>query len=684
MAKDSDILEDAQEAFKLANDHESENRIAALDDLKFGRLGEQWPEKIKQQREIEARPCLTINRMPAFMRQVVNDARQNKPSIKVHPADSKADPATALIMNGLIRNIEYASNADVAYDTAAEFAVSMGFGYWRVSLDYCTERSFDLDIKIDAIPNPFSVYGDPHSTAADSADWNSAFITELMEKDAFEKKYKGAEAVDWKGSDYAGMKAPWMEGEKVLTAEWWKRKEKPTKLLLLSDGQILYEDEYKPLKDVLMAMGITVQNERDTTTKTVCQYILTGAEVLEENDWAGKYIPIVPVYGEDVNVEGKRYLRSLIRDARDPQQMFNYWRTASTELVALAPKAPYIGPKGAFDSDADKWLTANTQSHAFLEYDPVPQVVGGGMPQRQPFTGPPAAALQEALNASDDMKSVMGLYDASLGAKSNETSGRAILARQREGDVSTFHFIDNVRRSIRHTGRILLDLIPKVYTGQRIVRVLGEDGKTPQNVQLAKLQQQPPPQPEQEQVEGQQAAIERVYDLGLGQYDLTVETGPSFTTQREEQSTMILEMVRAFPQAAPLVMDILASAQDWPGADEIAQRMKQMLPPQIKGQDPRVAQMQQAGQQLQAENQALKTDKSIEQKKLEIDEYNAITNRVKALGATPEQLQMLIMQVVQQSFGAGPPLGAGMTPPMPMTPPQSNGGMMPGGPMQPT
>jgi len=211
----------------------------------------------------------------------------------------------------------------------------------------------------------------------------------------------------------------------------------------------------------------------------VTQRLLTGAEVLETNDWAGRYIPLVPVYGEEVNVEGKRYLRSLIRDAKDPQRMFNYWRTTTTELVALSPKAPFIGPKGAFQTDQAKWETANTDTHAYIEYD------GNVPPQRQAFAGVPAGALQEALNASDDMKAIIGMYDASLGARSNETSGRAILARQREGDVSTFHFIDNLSRAIEHAGRILIDLIPKVYTGERIVRVLGQDGAAA-SVQLGK------------------------------------------------------------------------------------------------------------------------------------------------------------------------------------------------------
>lgn len=687
MAKDSDILKDAHDAFKLADDHESENRADALDDLRFGRLGEQWPVAILKKRELEGRPCLTINRLPAFMRQVVNDARQNKPSIKCHPADSKADPPTATIMNGLIRNIEYASNADVAYDTAAEFAVACGFGYWRVTLDYCNERSFDMDIRIDAIPNPFSVYGDPHATGADSSDWNSAFVTELMERDAFEAKYKGAKPVDWDAGEYSRLKMPWMDGKKVLTAEWWKREQEPSTLLLLSNGLILLETEFEPIRDLLVVQGITVVKQRDSTINTVKQYILTGAEVLDTVDWVGRFIPIIPVYGDEVNVEGKRHFRSLIRDAKDPQRMFNYWRTMSTELMALAPKTPFTGPVGSFTTDADKWATANTDSHPFIEYDIVPGALAG--PQRQQFAGPPAGALQEALNASDDMKTVMGLYDASLGARSNETSGRAIMARQREGDVSTFHFIDNVRRSIRHTGRILIDLIPKVYTGQRVVRVLGQDGKTPQNVQLGKLEQQPPAPP---QAEGQPAPdpVQRIYDLGLGEYDLTVETGPSFTTQREEATNAIIEMVRAYPAAAPLVMDILAKNMDWPGADEIAKRMEAVLPPQVKGQNPQVMAMQQAGQKLVQENEALKADKSLdmvkakaESDKVLIGKYQAETERMKVLGVAPETLPLLLMQLVREAMAtplvptAPGPMPAGPGGPSPFMPPQP-------GPPQPT
>lgn len=349
-----------------------------------------------------------------------------------------------------------------------------------------------------------------------------------------------------------------------------------------------------------------------------------GAVVLETVDWAGKYIPIVPVYGEEMHVDGRRRLRSLVRDAKDPQRMFNYWRTTSTELVALAPKAPFIGRKGAFETDATKWATANVQTHAFIEYD------GPEPPMRQPFSGVPAGALQEALNASDDMKSIMGLHDASLGARSNETSGRAIMARQREGDVSTFHYVDNLSRAIRHAGRILIDLIPRVYSTPRVLRVLGASGEA----RLAPVNQKFEAQAAD--AEGQVRKVERIYDLGAGKYDLTVRSGPSFTSRREEAASQMIELIRAYPPAAPMIGDLLAKNLDWPGADEIAQRLAAMLPGQLKGVAPEVeqakAQIAKLAQALQAAGAkiaVLEQDRSHEARKLEIDAFEAETNRMR-------------------------------------------------------
>jgi hypothetical protein len=355
--------------------------------------------------------------------------------------------------------------------------------------------------------------------------------------------------------------------------------------------------------------------ERRVKSHKVTQHFMSGAEILESKDWPGRYIPIVPVYGDEFDVQGKRYFRSLIHNAKDAQRTFNYWRTTGAELIALAPKVPFIGPKGAFDSDITRWQTANTQSHSFLEYDPVP-AAGNVPPQRQPLdTGPAAGALQEALNASDDIKAIVGMYDASLGARSNETSGKAIMARQREGDISTFHFIDNMARAIRHTGRILIDLIPHVYDTERIVRVIGEDGKQEAKQINAPYQVQDP-KTGQPVVDETGKAIEALHDLTAGKYDLTVTTGPSFTTRREEAAASMTEALRAYPQGAPVIVPELAKNLDWPGADDIAEKLEKMnsgqIPPEIQKQ---IEQGKQQLDTLTQENQQLKQDQSVDMAK---------------------------------------------------------------------
>lgn len=665
-----DIHERALKLYDLSIEANADNVENWLDDMRFARMGQQWPENVKRQRELEGRPCLTLNKLPAFIRQVTNDARQNSPSIKFHPVGDGADKEVAEILDGLTRNIEYTSNADIAYDTALDHSVTGGFGYFRIVTDYASDDAFDQDLRIERIENPCSVVPDAFDFGADSANWNYCFITDLYREADFKKKWPKAEVVQFE-ADTTDKLPSWFEDEMVRVAEYWVRDEVPATLFKLSTGEVMFEEQYNAIKDILDVQGVSIVDQRQTRTHKVTQYIMNGVEILETNPWKGKYIPIVPVYGDEIILEGKRHFNSLIRFAKDPQRMFNYWRTAATELVALAPKAPFIGAKGQFNTDAAKWASANTQTHSYIEYDPV----NGAMPpQRQPFAGVPAGALQEAANSSDDMKSIMGIYDASLGARSNETSGRAILARQREGDISTFNYIDNLSRAIRHAGRILCDLIPKVYDTPRIIRVLHENG-TNKNV---KINQEHMPEPDENEMQEMMQTIPKLYDLTAGKYDVTCEAGPSFTTKREEAASQMLSFIQSFPQAATLIGDKLARNLDWPEADDIADRLKAMLPPQLQGQNPQVQQLQQQLQQsqqqaqqavgqLQGELEKLKTDKSIEADKLKIDAYNAETNRLKAVGTgmQPEQVQALVMQTLQQVLSS-----PDVTPQQPPTIPQ--------------
>ena len=692
---DRDILAEEKEAFEVAADAEAENRAMALEDLRFARLGEQWPDKIKQEREREGRPILTINKCLPFIRQVVNDARQNRPQIKVKPVDDNADRDTANVLEGLVRNIERTSKADVAYDTAVDYAVSCGIGYIRVNVDYEYDDTFDKCLKIERVDNPFSVYGDPFAHSMDGSDWNRAWITELMTKKEFEAKYRGAQDSGWDAMGYEALKSPWRDGEEILLCESWLREPAEREIYQLSNGQVVGRAEYEAAADIMQMAGVVPVNSRMTKAYKITQRIMTGAEVLEENEWAGQYLPIIPVYGEEFTVEGRRYHRSLINGAKDAQRMFNYWRTTATELVALAPRVPYIGEEGTFDADPN-WLTANTQSHAYLQFSR-----GKQPPIRQPLdSGTAAGAMTEALAASDDMKAIIGMYDASLGQRSNETSGRAIMARQREGDVSTFHFIDNLARSIRHVGCVLLDMIPKVYNGQRVIRIIGAD-ETERTARVGKPDENGP-LPD---------GAERIYDLSLGRYDVAVDTGPSFTTRREETAMQMTELIRAYPPAAPLIGDLLVKALDWPNADEIAERIKSMMPPQANGGlPPELQKMMADGKQmidrLQAENMQLKSGAQsdavraeidrmkveLDRQKVQIEAYKAETERMQAEQAMAAPLppvqpaaspisvsipEMLgegvlnsigpaVAQAVSQAVGQLPPLQVNMPPPVRM------------------
>lgn len=620
--EEQSLLDEAKRIFELAQETEKENRQLALEDIRFARAGDQWPDDIKSQREQEGRPCLTINKMPAFIRQVVNDARQNKPQIKVYPVDSGADPETAKVVNGLIRNIERASKADIAYDTAVESAVSGAFGYMRVNLDYAYDDVFDLDIAVDRVENPFSIYGDPYSTSADGSDWNDAFVTERLSKKEFEARYGDVATVDWDSELWGSETSDWRNDEGILIAEWWHREDVKEKIYQLSNGIVVSQTQLEADHDLVMAVEsglVEIVRGREVMRKKVTQRIMTGFEILETNPWPGRYIPIVPVYGDEFNLDGKRHLRSLIHNAVDAQKMHNFWRTTSTELVALAPRVPWVGEEGSFNADPDGWATANTVSHAFLEY-----TKGKQPPVRQPLDfGPAAGAMQEALMAADDMKSIIGIHDASLGAKSNETSGRAIMARQREGDVSTFHFIDNLTRAIRHLGMIILDLIPHVYTEERVIRVVGEDD----NVREVTINAQGL----EETDEG--GAVLALHDLTTGKYDLVAKAGPSYTTQREETAYQMTEALRNYPIAAPVLLPIVAKNSDWPDADKLAERLEAMAPPDPGDIPPQVLQqmqvMQQQMQQLAQENDALKADSSIERAEAEIKAYDAETKRMK-------------------------------------------------------
>ena len=631
--KDDKLLSEALDRFKKAEEYERENRDLAAEDFRFA-AGEQWPDEIRREREASDRPCLTFNRLPAFIAQVVGDARQNKPAIKVLPCDSGADVETAEIYNGLIRNIESQSRATQAYITAFENAVTGGVGAFRILTKYASDDSFEQDIRIERITNPFSVYWDPNAREYDKSDANWCFVSEWVTKEAFEQRYPDQTPTDWE-SEYKGVDTGyWSLDDKVRLAEYWCKKPVKRRIGLIN-GQVI--EVQKGMEQWPFEMT------REVETFKVVRYLLSGHAILEgPSDWAGHYIPIVPVFGPEEWIDERIRYRSLIRYAKDPQRQYNYWQSVITEKVALAPKSPWLVTPSMIAGLERFWNAANRENRAYLPFNPDPVV---GKPERQQPAYVQAAELQQAAQAVDDMKATMGLYDASLGAQSNETSGRAIIARQREGDNATYAWIDNLARSIQHAGRILVDLIPRIYDTARIVRIMGED----ETAEMVPINYVTP--------DGQ-----KIHDLTVGKYDVEIVVGPSYATKRMEAAESMMAFIQAVPATAQIAGDLLAKSFDWPGADAIAERLKKLLPPGIaedsEPQQPAPPDPMQIAEMEEKQAKAMKAQAEAEGQQLENAkmqvELSMMTGQVQEL--VQAEVQRVLTGMMQPQIPAGMPM----------------------------
>jgi len=602
---DDKVLETARKRLKRCIDSSSTLHEEMLDDIRFA-AGQQWPDEIKNGREQDRRPCLTVNKTAQYVRQVVNDGRQNKPAIKVYPVGDGADQDVAKVFNGLIRDIEQSSDADTAYDTALECSARCGLGYFRIISRYTADTSFVQELAIKRIRNPFSVYLDPSAEDPAGSDASFGFISEWIPKEEFEEQYGTDKAASFDELARGDNASNWMKGDEVRVVEYYSLETVSKTMLLLRSGatQYLEDMETPPAKGEIVA-------QRKVKVQTCIWRKLTGNAVLETNEWPSRYIPIIRVIGDEFEIDGEVTYQGIVRPAKDPQRMYNYWVTNATEKGALETKAPYIGAVGQFEGQENQWRNANHIPYAYLEYNPVS--VDGTMappPQRNQAAFSGAVDVQMAQLSSDDMKATTGIYDAALGARSNETSGKAINARQRESDTSTFHYVDNQAKAIRHAGRILVEVIPKFYDTERIVRIVEEDDSD---------DMVPINQKTTEQDEEGRAVQKIINDLSVGRYDVRVSVGPSYATRRQESADSMLGFVQAVPMAGQAIMDLIAKNMDWPGAEDMAERLKKLLPPNLQesdDDDPEGAammqQIQALGEQLQQAEAAL-TSKHNEQ-----------------------------------------------------------------------
>ena len=661
----------------------SDSREDELDDLRFMAGSPdnqwQWPADVLSTRgsvqgqTINARPCLTINKLPQHVRQVTNEQRQNRPSGKVIPADDKADIAVAEIFDGMVRHIEYMSDADVAYDTACENQVTYGEGYIRVLTEYCDENSFDQDLRIGRIRNSFSVYMDPMAQDPTGADAEYVFITEDIYKTDYERMFPDAAPISSILASGVGDQnlSQWIADDTIRIAEYFYYKVK-NQTLNLYPGNMSHFDGSREDKD-MKAMGLKPIRSRIVERRQVMWMKTNGYEVLEEREWAGKYIPVVRVIGNEFEVDGQIYISGLVRNAKDAQRMYNYWTSQEAEMLALAPKAPFIGYGGQFEGYEMQWKTANTTNWPYLEVNPdVTDGMGAvlPLPQRAPPPLPQTGLIQAKMGASDDIKSTTGQYDSSLGATSNERSGRAILARERQGDTGTYHYVDNLARAIRHITRQLVDMIPKIYDTERIARIVGLDGE----VDMVKINpEQPEPVKEIRDVETG-IVMEKIYNPSVGKYDVIVTTGPSYMTKRQESMDAMSQILQGNPQLWAVAGDLFVKNMDWPGAQELAARLAKTIDPKLLEDGDKDPALQAAEQQMQAMGAELDQmaqmmqnfQKSVEVQDLErknfeaeIKAYQAETQRISAVqaGMTPEQIQDIVMGTIAAALDTGDLVG---------------------------
>ena len=711
-SKEKDIIETALHRMTMAIAAYSDSREDELDDLRFyaGSPDNQfhWPADVLatrgsvQGQTINARPCLTINKLPQHVRQVTNDQRQNRPSGKVIPADDKADIEVAEIFNGMVRHIEYMSDADVAYDTACENQVAYGEGYIRLLTEYESANSFDQNIKIGRIRNSFSVYMDPTIQDPCGSDAQWCFVTEDLMLEDFERMFPDAQPVSSLQAQSVGNEsyAPWLSVDTIRIADYYYvEHEKATLNLYYGNVSTM---KGSPEDQQMVQLGMKPLKSRIVDVKKVKHCKINGFEVLESNDWAGDWIPVVRVVGNEFEIDGRIHVSGIVRNAKDAQRMYNYWVSQEAEMLALAPKAPFIGYGGQFEGYETQWKTANTTNWPYLEVNPdVTDGAGGTLPLPQRAQPPMASSglLQAKAGASDDIKSTTGQYDSSLGATSNERSGKAIMARERQGDTGTYHYVDNLARAIRHITRQIINLVPKIYDTQRVARIMGEDGE-PNSAKIDPMQQEPV----KKIIDQNGIEIEKIYNPGVGTYDVMVTTGPSYMTKRQEALESMGQLLQGNPQLWAVAGDLFIKNMDWPGAQEMAKRFAKTIDPKLMEDGDKDPALQAAEQQMQAMAQEMEQMHGMLQnvaKSLEVQEserkdyeaqikaFDAETKRISAVqaGMTFEQIQDIVMGTVAAAMDTGdliggapqreqfemPPMDQGMQEPPPdqmMPPPE--------------
>lgn len=563
-----DIVKEAREAIELSYQFDKDNRREAVEDMRFV-AGFQWSDSARQERQ--GRPLITINRSGQFIRQVSNPIRQNMPTIKVEP-DGDDQASMADIANGMFRRIQYNSSASHVYANAVEHMVACGIGWWRITTDYLNENSFDQEIMIKRIFNPLTVYPDPSSLEPDRSDMEWCIVSETWPTESFKKKWPGkaTHTIDAPNNGSAQQAIAWGSADSVRVAEYWRRKPVQKTMAQLTTGDIVdmdllqkvapqYAEQVKP----------HIANSRQVTSNKVEMILVSGAEQLEEAyECPCKWIPIVPVIGNEVPLEQGTYRHGLIRFQREPQQLHNYFMSVAAESLGQQVKAPFILTPKQIGTFKPMWDSANRVPTPYLLANADPEA--GGMPKRERPPELPSGMIQMAQMLSEDMKATTGIYDAALGAQSNETSGVAIGQRVQQGDQATYHYVDNLEHGLEHTGRIILDMMPKVYDNQRTMRMRADGATKEETVTINKPVMS---------YDGQSMVHNDMSQMTFN--SVRVILGQNFASRKAQTAQTMLQLVQSNPAIWQVAGDIIAKNLDFDQADELAERLHALLPPPI-------------------------------------------------------------------------------------------------------
>lgn len=662
--KDRKIIVEAMKRFNAAKSWETQARSYFLQDYRFAngdsRNMYQWDKERRNERDATQRPYLTINKTRQHCLQIINDGKQNKPSIAVKPTGGDATYESAQVLQDMIRHIEYRSNATLAYDNASSFQVQAGWGYWRVVSEYVDENSFDQELLIKPIPNPLSVYIDPYARENDKSDMRFAFVFEDIPRDELEVRYPEYED-NFPSSTLGNLELGWVGLGTIRVAEYYRIVDKKDKLVLnTTTGTTMYRSD---IPDNIWTADEGMANDpaikiRSVMRKTVEWYFIVGNEIKERNIWPGKYIPVVKVVGEEFVIDGVFDCRGHTRALLDPQKMYNFMSSSAVEYGALQTKSPWLTSISAIEGYEMIWKDANVKNFAYLPYKSGIDTDGQPIPPPQRIEPPVSTpmALQGMQVAAAEMQMVSGQFDANMGEKGNERSGVAIDKRQRKGDNATYHYINNLAVAVQYTGKILLDCIPYIYDTPRALQIIGENGE-PSPLQI---------DPEQAEALKQEEAfngaiVSRSLNPKLGQYDVQADVGPLYATRRQEAFEALTLIMTQAPQMSAIIGDIMMQSADFPLAAEAAKRLKNMVPRQALGLGPspeeaalqqQVTQAQQIISDLMDKLGVMESELVRNAAKTAVDKENAITQRLKVLfdkETDANEFQMAVAKILVDS-----------------------------------